>query len=424
MIKSDVASEDAAGDLAQARAWWRRGCWIALGLAPGLALMASAWLWPFITLDGKNAGFAWSELWSPRSLVLMSAVIVIPLSCWAGVVLSQRLSFWHVELMAAALGLLMVLIANLVIMQPRVESALWLATLSRLRPADYLLREPLLMQLELTALERNGPRSPGFTVIGSSQVLHGLDTLELSRLVHRPVHRRALAGMFSLEACAVSDRLMAPRAKTAIFYLSPFDVAARKGILNDWKRMLVTPGSWRELVQVLGPSLGWENARALGELWWAARCRLWSVRDATRQILFHLAGPEAGTTPAVLPDTGGMAKADKHAIDPVWVEASYRAMERVFKQFSQGGFEIVVFEGQINPAFREWASDEFWATNTDRIRETVRQAGGTYVSLAEYHPDIDASLWRDHTHVNSEGRRRLTQAVGDYFLRRDADGTK
>lgn len=401
----------------RALAFWRRAVMPALLLAPGVAYVAMAWVWPFVTLNPEAAAFSWAKLFSAPALAIMGAVVAFPLLCLWGVAIGQRLGYWTREVLIVVLAVALVLAANVLVKVNRIESPLWLATISRLRASDFLLREPLFLQLELAALDPAAPRTRGLTLVGSSQILHGLDSRALSEALGRPVHRRALAGMFTLEACAASEPLVHPPAETAVFYLSPFDVGARKAVINDWKRMLITPETWQDLVQALGPSLAWDNIRPLAELWWSAHCRLWAIRDAPRQILFHLAGPEPEPETSEAIDTANLS--DRHVVDPAWLEASFRALERVLQRMKEAGFRIVVFEGQINPSFRYWATDEFWQETNARIARTVEQAGGRYVPLSEYQPGISSDLWRDNTHVNAEGRRRLTQAIADYLATND-----
>lgn len=387
---------------------WVRAWWVLPWLAPVLVWALLRWRWVFISLDPALAEFTVRDLLSPRALFLIAAINLIPLLGLAGLWVHRRLGFWRAEGLAVVAALVVVAGCEWVLRRPAVQSAVLLSANARLLPGDWHLKEPLLLQLELQSVRKPDARE-AVALIGSSQVVIGFDAPELAGRLGRPVYRRAIAGMFPLEMALAQDLLLTPRPGAALLYLTPLDPMARFTLQRDWGRMLATPRGLAGLTEALGPSLVRQNARTLVEWAWAARCRLWALRDMARQVLFHLAGP--GELPAAEPAVAEAAMPAKLQKDPAYIDASFRALEQVLRRMTAEGVDVLVMQGQVKPSFRARFDDAYWAQAEERLVRLVEASGARYIPLSAYAPDIGPDDWRDSTHVSEAGRRKLTDAA-------------
>ncbi len=415
-MPSSTSNSDFRWDAETYRRAFRRW-WIALGcalvVAPLFAAATLRWQWSIITLGELPATFAVSDLVSAKGLFLMALPPLLVLLVLAGLWVQQRMRFWSVELLAVLLALGTLAAMEILIRVPRIQTAFLLAVNIRLSPDAWATREPLQQLLHGLHPPPAAEAAEGVALYGSSQVVMGLDGARLSEITGRPVYRRAVAGMSPIEMCSAQDRLSTPPAKIAVLYLSPFDMASRVYVQTSWMRPLITPRGWRALLPALGPDIVVHTWRDLVELGWSARCRSWALRDYTRILLTSPWGSPASSNAMGVADTAPAVSS--LMIDPVYVEASFRALETMLKHLREEGFSVVAFEGEVNPAFRKSFPDDFWNRTQDRVQATLRSCGARYVPLSSYQPEIQADEWHDHTHVDERGRGKLTHAIADYL---------
>ena len=410
-------------DVAAAARFWRRAFLFASVGGLVVALPFHTW-WPWILSAGKEG--ARPEWGLGRAgLCLWAGVAAFPLLALAGLWLQRRLSSRQRGVVILVAVGACVLTAEAAIRTRSIQSNFWVAVLSRLDPSDWGMREPAMLHYEnLNAAKLYDEplaapgiaRIPeGMAIFGSSQGAVNFDRDLMSRALGHPVIRRSLNGMFAFEMCAARQLLVVPRVQTAIFYLSPLDLAANVNVRADWMRSVITPQTWLDLVAVLKPRLALENARPLSELALAARLRLWAFRDGARWLLFHLAGRpsdppsrQAGAAPSAPP-------VKPLVIKPEYVEASFRGYEHLFAQLRELDYDIVVFQGEINPILRRQIDDAYWMPMEGRMRAFFETNGIAHVSLEHYQPRIAPDDWRDNTHLNEKGRQKLTEAVVRYL---------
>ena len=396
-------------DAGKAARDWRRAFALALLAGPAGAIVLNKG-WPWIASAGKEGlrpgwGFGLTET------LIWAGMAAVPLLALGGLWIQRRSGprmrgVWIFAATAAC-----VLAAEAGLRNRSVQSHFWTAVISRLEAPDWGLKEPAMLHYEnLKAVD--GEFIPGgVAIFGSSQGAVNFDREFMARELRRPVIRRALNGMFALEMCAAQPMLAVPRVQTAVFYLSPLDLAANADVRANWMRSLISPRSWMDLVAVLGPRLALENGRSLSELAAASIWRLWAFRDGARWILFNLAGRT--------PDPVSRQPAEKTPpplvkpleIKPEYVEASFRGYRHVFDRLRGSGFDIVVFQGEINPRLRRQIADDYWLPMEARMRAFFETNGIAYVLRDEYRPGLAPEDWADNTHLNDSGRQKLSRAA-------------
>lgn len=323
----------------------------------------------------------------------------------------QARSFWRREALVVLFSLAAIAGMEGLMRHRLVQGRFWVAVLERMDASDWAMREPAQLHYESLHPDEPSAARRGVSVFGSSQSAVNLDRRVLADKLGRPVYRRSLNGMLALEMCSAQYLLAIPRTGTAVFYMSPMDVAGTTSVRVDWMRSLISPRSWKDVVGVLGPDLAWKNRGALAELSVAAHLRLWAFRDGARWLLFHLAGRPPPFPPRHPGEQSASLPPRPFVIDPAYVEASFRGYGLVLDNLKKRGFDIVVLQGEVRPLFRQQIPDEYWVPMEKRIQLFLQERAVRYVPLEEYQPNIEPRDWADNTHMNDSGRRKLTDAV-------------
>ena len=403
-------------DAGKAARDWRRILAVALLVGPAVAIFLDKG-WPWIASAGKEGvrsgwGFGMTEV------LIWGGVVALPLLALGGLWI-QRYSgprmrgIWIFAATAAC-----VLAAEAGLRNRSIQSHFWTAVISRLEAPDWGLKEPAMLHYEnLKAADGEKIRG-GVAIFGSSQGAVNFDREFMARELRRPVIRRALNGMFALEMCAAQPMLAVPRVQTAIFYLSPLDLAANVDVRANWMRSLISPRSWADLVAVLGPRLAFENRRPLSELAAAAVWRLWAFRDGARWILFNLAGRTPDPVSSRPSEKTPLPLVKPLEIKPEYVEASFRGYRHVFSRLRGLGFDIVVFQGEVNPRLRRQIADDYWVPMEARMRAFFETNGVAYALRDDYRPELAPGDWADNTHLNDSGRQKLSRAAVEYLQTR------
>ena len=410
-------------DVVAAARFWRRMVPWALLVGLLVACIFRKW-WPWMLSAGKeSARPGWGM--GSAGLFLWAGVVAIPLFALAGLWLQKRLGSRQRGVLIFAAAVICVWMAEAALRTRSIQSNFWVAVLSRLDPADWGMREPAMLHYEYlnaAQLYDEVPSAPepvripeGLAIFGSSQGAVNFDRELMTRELGHPVIRRSLNGMFAFEMCAAQQLLVVPRVKTAIFYMSPLDMAANVNVRADWMRSVVSPRTWLDLVEVLTPRLAFENRRPLSELALASGLRLWAFRDGARWLLFHLAGRSPDAPPRQASMASPVPLVKPLEIKPEYVEASFRGYRHMFARLRELGYDVVVFQGEINPILRRQIDDAYWEPMEKRLRTFYAANGVLHVLLGEYRPQIGDDDWKDNTHLNEKGRQKLTQAVIRYL---------
>ena len=400
-------------DAGKAARFWRRvSAWALLAGPAGAIVLNKGW--PWIASAGKEGlrpgwGFGLAET------LIWAAMAAVPLLALGGLWIQHRSGprmrgVWILAATAAC-----VLAAEAGLRNRSIQSHFWTAVISRLEAPDWGLKEPAMLHYE-NLKAADGEFIPGgVAIFGSSQGAVNFDREFMARELRRPVIRRALNGMFALEMCAAQPMLAEPRVPSAIFYLSPLDLAANVDVRANWMRSLISPRSWADLVTVLGPRLAFENRRPLTELAAAAVWRLWAFRDGARWILFNLAGRTPDPVPRLPAEKTPSQLVKPLEIKPEYVEASFRGYRHVFSRLRSLGFDLVVFQGEVNPCLRRQIADDYWVPMEARMRAFFGTNEVAYALRDDYRPELAPEDWADNTHLNDSGRQKLSRAAVEYL---------
>lgn len=392
--------------------WLRKyGAWFPLAGMP-LGLLIGAELWRAVLLD-PLAPRRLSDWLNPNGLAIGLFLAALPLLWRTGIWLEQRFSprlrRWPI---APLLAVAIVLLTEGSFRTFLFQSIFWQSVQAR-AGNQHLAREISLLRLE--AADPRAHAEPGFVLLGSSQLVYGIDGPDLAAQTGRPVYRRAVAGLFPTELVASQGWSDFNADNQLAMMLSGFDLGARNDLYPDAIRPLATPAGMRNLVATAGNRMRLRRWRSLIDLCFAAGCDLWRSRDYARFLLEH---PFAPADLAAAPADNEAIEQQKQAYGHLGDNAEMvawcqRALDRFFAEMSGRCRRIVVFEGRVSPAYPA----ENLKTGSKETQEFLlrqqRLGRIRYVPIEEQALDLPSSLWKDMTHVNDAGRRRLT----DMFAR-------
>lgn len=392
------------------RRWLRRRGWILALLGIPAGFLIGAEFWRFVLLDPAVAPRELADWLTPKGAAIGLGLASIPLLWRLGLWLEQRIpSRWRQWPMAPLLALLVVLCAEGSFRVPLCQTVFWQAVRVRAGAKGHLTREVSLLRLDAANL--GSAPLPGIVLLGSSQLVYGIDVPALAAQTGRPVHRRAVAGLFPTEIVASQGWSDFHPDNRLAMMLSGFDLGARRDLVPDAIRPLATPAGMRDLMAAAEFPFRIRHWRSLVDLNFAAVCDLWRSRDHARFLLEH---PFQVAEPTV-------ASADQEAL--VAQKAAYqhlgssremvalcrRALEIFFEEMSGRCLEIVVFEGRVNPTYPSEDLETLHAETRAFLLRQQQKGFIRFVPIEEQALDLPVSLWRDMTHVNAEGRRKYTE---------------
>ena len=381
-----------------------RKYWLAfplLGACSFLAVGGPFWQW----VEGASISVHWANLLSWRTLSWAMASLVIPAIWWLGLHFPVRRR-WT---LLGALGLFLAM--DLLLRTSFLQVPLWLAARTRLDSGQYFMREVCHVRLEENA-GRQEPR-PAVVLVGSSQVLNGVDTDLLRELLAPvPVIRRAMFGMTPLKALAMSSHMPFRAGDHCVLYLSEFDFTNQDEFPFAWFRPYA---SWRTLPGVLQSmsrrTKTW-HWRRVTDYMLAATVQSWQVRDFLQQVAVHFWAPASQATRSGNDDVKTVlvtsARAElKHA------PAEQRAFLRFAKRLAAHDVDMVIFEGDVNPAIYSPSRLAAKSQVRDFLVELTADSGQRYVSREEQGLAFTAEDWSDMSHLNSVGREKLTRRMAE-----------
>lgn len=378
------------------RFWWLFPC---LGAVGSVAVGGPFWKWVSV----ESFEIPWAALWSGRSLLWALIFSAIP-ALWA---LGMRVkeNHWWVGGLALALFLSIEIGSQARVLQV----ALWLGARARLEPDQHFMREVCYVRLE--ELDGRASATPGVMVVGSSQILNGVDTPKIRQeLAPTPVIRRAMFGMGPLKALAMLPYMPFVPGDRCLLYLSEFDFTNQDAFPFSWIRPYA---SWKTLPLVFD-CLSWrvrlQHWRQLADVSLAASLPSWQTRDFTQRIVLKFWGGRQSQALAE-PDLRRELLIRDAQGELQDAEGEYRAFSRVADYLTERGVRMVIFEGEVNDAIY---SPSRWAKKEQVCRFlTQRVEGGEhrYVSRAEQQLNFLPSDWSDMSHLNDQGREKLTAVM-------------
>ena len=373
-----------------------------MGLLASLAWGGPFWRW----VEGRSPWpLDWTRLLSPQAWVLAASMACIPLLWYS----TRRL---HLRRgMGLVLGVILAFGMDAFLRLPRMQTPLWLASRARLQSGQFFMREVCYVRLE-EAVGRAVP-SPALVLIGSSQVLHGVDDELLRDLISpTPVIRRATFGLTPLKALAMMDYVPFQAEDVCFQYLSEFDFTNQDPFPAAWFRPYATPRTFAWVMPCVAPKVKWLHWRQVVDYAMASVLESWRSRDFFRQILFHFW--QADTTAGTGVEDGEQAVQALVAQarrKPVPSPAEWRAFLVYSDILSAMGVHQWVFEGEVHPALRSSDRLAVRAVVRTRLRDLLSEDGARYVSRQSQGLVFDEESWLDMTHLNASGREQLTRRI-------------
>ena len=376
--------------------WWG---FPAAGLVVAMLTGGGFWAW----VDGAVPGLNWRQALTVRGAVLAGAALAA-VGAWR-VLLKRTWQGWVVALVMAAgfAG------AESVVRIPAVQTAFWLATRARLDvDGPNFMSEVCYIRLE----EATGRVAEAGAVVlsGTSQMLCGVDELELGKiLAPTAVIRREVSGMGPQNMLAAWEWIPFLRGDRSVQVRSEMDFTDQVEWRTSWYRPFLTWGTFPWLMRNAGARTCWRHWDEIPDCAMAATLEGWRMRDGWREIILNpwgrmkegdeTAKPSKPTAPVQLPPL-------------VWSDWEWRAFVDEAERLKAAGVELWVFEGNVHPVLRDERRAEIRVEFERRMEEGVAKGLWRFVGEEELDAGIDAGDWRDMTHVNAEGREKLTRAMG------------
>ena len=378
------------------RAWW---LFPLVGAVASLAVGGPFWDW----VAARPTSLRWANLLGFRAGLAAAAFLVVPAAWWVGLRL-KRAGLW------VCLGVLVLVAgAEVALRSSRVQAALWLAAQQRLDPGQHFMREVCYVRQEEAT--GRGAAAPAVVLVGSSQVLHGVDDHRLRELLWpQPVIRRAVFGLTPLKALAMRTYMPFRAGDVCVLYLSELDFTNQDEFPFAWFRPYA---SWRTLpavVDCLPRAVRIRHWRHLADYALAATTEWWRARDFLSQIAFHFTGR------ARLP--AETSRTDKAAVLAAWEQCALHFSDSEWQAFRRFAAEaaarrvgLLVFEGDVVHALQTAERMQARETVRGRVAEFVAARDGRYVSLAEQDLGLTDEDWLDIIHLNPSGRDKLTRRI-------------
>ena len=387
--------------------WLHRFGWLLglLGLITGMCAGAS--LWSAAWLDPRWLPKGWTNWVTRPGLILGAGLALVPLFWRMGLMLESRRANatrrWPV---APFLAVLAVCAAEVAFRLYPSQSLFWQAVRAR-SGQQHMAREISLLREDAAAKAHQGQRlTPGIVLLGSSQMVYGIDPASLAEQTGRPVYRRAVAGLFLSELVASQDLADFHPGNRLVMMLSGFDLGARDDLYGDAMRPVATPGGMAHLLAAAPPNLLLLRWRTWIDMEFAAGCDLWRSRDYIR---FLLQNPFAAYVQHGVAGQPADLQAQKDAYNslgrnPRMVMLCLESLRRFFQEMSGHCRQIVVFEARVNPAYPAPSYPALSADMRQFLQEQQARGLIRYVPFAEQQLDLPDSAWLDMTHVNETGR--------------------
>lgn len=384
-----------------------RRCWWVFPVAGALASLALGgpfWNW----VNGQPIQVAWERLFSLRALAFAMAFLAIPAIWKLGLAWPWRRR--TIGLLALALFVGMECLLRL----PLVQASLWLATRARLEPDRHFMREACYVRLEETAGRQ--AKSPAVFLVGSSQILNGVDVdLLRTRLAPTPVIRRAMFGMTPLKALCMQPFMPFREGDTCLLYLSEFDFTNQATFPFDWFRPYA---SWQSLPAVMDSVPGvvrWRYWRQITDYALAATLETWRTRDFLQQIVQH--AWQAPRVPPPIksgPDAETLIRSARAELR--LMPAEQAAFATFAQRLSARGVRLVIFEGDVNSAIYSASRLEAKAYVREFLQKCAQEGNRRYVSREEQALEFGPEHWSDMSHLNATGRRMLTERMAEVCM--------
>ena len=380
------------------RRFLRHWGWVFPAAGLLLACLTGGGFWAWV--DGQTPWLDWRQLFTWRAAVLGGAGAAF-WGMWRALS-GVRCRGW-IAVVLAALGFAA---AECAVRIPAAQTVFWLATRARLNVhGPNFMSEVCYIRLEEAAGRM--AEAPAAILTGTSQMLCGVDELELGRmLAPTAVIRREVSGMIPQSTLAMWSWIPFRRGDRCVQLRSEMDFTNQAEFRTSWYRPFLT---WKSLPMVLanaGRAVCARHRRELVDCAMAASLEGWRMRDGWREIAMNswkrMPGPEAAEK-----------REAKSGPEPlVWADWEWRAFEKEAALLKEAGVEFWVFEGDVNPVLHNEERTAFRAEVERRMAEGAAEGKWRFVTLVEQDAGIGPEDWADMTHLNDVGREKLTRAMG------------
>ena len=384
--------------------WW----WVFPVLGILLSLLTGGGFWAWV--DGEIPRLDWHQAFTLRSIVLAGAGVAL-VGVW-GLLIRREWPGWAVWMLAmSGFGCV-----EAIIRFPAVQTAFWLAAEARIPAKANMSFMHDVCHVRLDEAARGDDPRPAIILVGSSQVVQGVDGELLARLLpDRNIVKRAVSSLRPLQALVAENYIPVRPGDVVVHYLSEFDFTNQEEFPFAWFRPFA---GWGSLGDVLG-AVGW---RSVAKEWrggvdyaLAATLETWRERDWLRTAFFRMWGlsPEDKVFDERIPDRDGGLWFSRENSRNTSLSPSHpqkRAFEHWISRITAIGATVVIFEGQVNPA---WWTAERQALHGE-TEQWLSSFGDKGMPVVYFHQEESFPLeyWDDMTHLNGKGRNELTEIMG------------
>lgn len=388
----------------ESRFFRRWAWWLSPVLAIAALLLKGDVFWGWVDVDYAT--------WQPAQLLHLRTCIVAALAC-------VPLVMWRVtrhialpEPLIWSIAVLGLILFDAAIRLSTAQAPLWLAARARLHPGQSFMSEVCYVRLEENAGREN--QTPSVMLVGSSQMLNGIDARQLREdIAPVPVIRRAMFGMTPLKALAMLSYMPFQNGDTCVQYLSEFDFSNQDAFPASWFRPYASWQTLPQVVRCIGPSATLRNSGRLMDYAMAATWESWRTRDFLHQILLNAWGP----SPLSQADTDKEADALRAIAEKqeniVFSAAEKSAFEQFHAALKTKGVRMLVLEGDVSPKLYTPSRLAAKATTREWLSTFDQPPTYHYIPREEQRMPQNPDLWKDMTHLNAEGRTRLTQMLAE-----------
>ena len=394
--------------------WW----WVFPSVAVLLAMLTGGGFWAWV--EGGRPWLDWRQAFTLRSVAFVVAGLAVVVG-WR-LFLNRKWPGWAVWMLAAS-GFACV---ELAVRNPAAQTAFWLAAENRIPAKANMSFMHDVCHVRLDAAAVGDDPRPAIILVGSSQVVQGVDEELLARLLpERRIVKRAVSSLRPLQALVAENYIPVRSGDVVVHYLSEFDFTNQEEFPFSWFRPFAGWGSLGDVLETIGRRSVAKEWRGAVDYALAATFETWRGRDWMRTAFTRFWGcaPEDRIFDARIPDNpDGMWFARDNArndgLSPSLPQK--RAFEQWIGRVAAKGASVVVFEGQVNPV---WRTPERQALHGE-VEQWLSSFGEKGIPVVYFHQEesFPADFWADMTHLNESGRKKLTEIMGRQLKQFPDDG--
>lgn len=391
--------------------WVRVAWWVLPLLLAVLFPLIKGYAWPMIGLDPAM----------PPSLSLRSMIVFATVGLCAGLGLAA-LWAWSVRSgegcctswrWSVVLALILIIVADIVARNPVVQDALWGAVQVRcVQDDDYFMRTVAMFRRTTLHTARADPR-PTVKLVGSSQLLWGVDVTKLQAAIpFARIERYAIASLFPVRILQAQAYLNLKSNDLVVVYWSELDMATVRDLdVAKWRPVANVAG-FKATFALFPGGILLREWRSMVDYVVATQSALWRDREAMGMLALRPLGVrtevETELTTNVLFRVGdGFRKALQ---DDETIRRGLAASERLVADWTARGVRVMILEGHVSSYMDQPETQNVRQRVRDRLRElSAVHPEAMYIS-AEQQAWVPATTnWRDTTHLNKIGREKFTE---------------